>query len=79
MTIHFYTPGDPWGFLSNFSAHGVSIDGDYYPTVEHYFQAAKFLTTDPAHARAIRGVARPKDAARLGRDRGHPLRPDWKQ
>jgi ribA/ribD-fused uncharacterized protein len=77
MTIYFYTPGEAWGFLSNFSAHGASVDGDYHPTVEHYFQSAKFITTDPAHARMIRRVASPKDAARLGRDRSHPLRPDW--
>jgi N-glycosidase YbiA len=77
VAIYFYVPRDEWGWLSNFSPHGVDLDGAWWPTVEHYFQAAKFVETDPAHAAAIRGVANPRDAARMGRDRGHPLRSDW--
>ncbi|MEZ4303009.1 MAG: NADAR family protein [Polyangiaceae bacterium] len=77
MTIYFYLPREEWGFLSNFSPHGVELDGLYYPTVEHYFQAAKFAGTDPRHAESIRGAAKPRDAAQMGRDRGHPLRSDW--
>jgi ribA/ribD-fused uncharacterized protein len=77
VTIYFYLPRDEWGWLSNFSPHGVELDGVWWPTVEHYFQAAKFVETDPDHAATIRRVPKPRDAARLGRDRGHPLRPDW--
>ncbi len=77
MAIYFYVPRDEWGWLSNFSPHGVELDGAWWPTVEHYFQAAKFLETDPSHAAAIRRVPKPRDAARMGRDRSHPLRPDW--
>lgn len=77
MAIYFYLPREEWGFLSNFSAHGVELDGLYYPTVEHFFQAAKFTETDPLHAEAIRGARKPRDAANMGRDRGHPLRSDW--
>ncbi|WP_050429592.1 NADAR domain-containing protein [Chondromyces crocatus] len=79
MTIYFYLPRDEWGFLSNFSPHGVALDGTYWPTVEHFFQAAKFTETDPAHAVRIQRAHKPKDAARLGRDRGHPLRCDWEE
>ena len=77
MAIYFYVVRDEWGWMSNFSPHGVDLDGTWWPTVEHYFQAAKFVSTDPAHAATIARVSRPHDAARLGRDRGHPLRPDW--
>lgn len=77
MTIYFYLPREDWGFLSNFSPHGVAIEGLYYPTVEHFFQASKFSGTDARHAEAIRGASKPRDAARMGRDRGHPLRSDW--
>jgi len=77
VTVYFYVPRDEWGFLSNFSPHGVKLDGAFWPTVEHFFQAAKFHGTDPAHAAAILRVAKPKDAARMGRDRSHRLRPDW--
>jgi len=77
VTIYFYVPRDEYGWMSNFSPHGVKLDGDFWPTVEHFFQAAKFTTTDPDHARAILRAPRAKEAARMGRDRGHRLRPDW--
>ena len=79
MPIYFYLPREPNGWLSNFSPHGVALDGAFWPTVEHCFQAAKFVTTDPAHADAIRRATRPRDAADMGRDRRHPLRADWEQ
>lgn len=59
----------------NFSAHGLTLDGVWWPTSEHYFQAQKFVGTP--HADQIRQVKLPKDAARLGRQRTRPLRPDW--
>lgn len=75
--IYFYVPQAEWGWLSNFAPYGIKGDGQWWPTVEHYFQAAKFFATDPEHAQLIRQVKKPKDAARLGRDRGHVIRPDW--
>ncbi len=77
MTIRFYAPNDEHGWMSNFSTHPVKLDGKLWPTVEHFFQAAKFEGTDPAHAAAIRRAKRPNEAAKMGRDRGHPLRRDW--
>jgi N-glycosidase YbiA len=77
VTIFFYLPREDWGFLSNFSPHGLEQGGLYFPTAEHFFQAAKFTQTDPEHAEAIRRARKPRDAARMGRDRGHPLRSDW--
>lgn len=32
----------PWRFLSNFHYHSVEFDGQFYPTNEHAYQAAKF-------------------------------------
>ncbi|XXY73985.1 NADAR family protein [Sorangium sp. So ce291] len=77
VPIYFYLPRDAWGWMSNFSPHGIALDGAFWPTVEHCFQAAKFTGTDPAHADAIRRAPRPRDAARMGRDRSRPLRSDW--
>lgn len=77
VAIHFYVPREPYGWMSNFSPHGVDLDGRYWPTVEHFFQAAKFTTTDPPHADAIFRAMKPKQAAELGRDRRHPIAPDW--
>lgn len=31
--------------FSNFSAHGFELDGKWWPTSEHYFQAQKFVGT----------------------------------
>ncbi|HEY9851339.1 MAG TPA: NADAR domain-containing protein [Leptolyngbyaceae cyanobacterium] len=77
MAIYFYTINEKYGCFSNFSPHGFELDGVYWPTSEHYFQAQKFTGTP--HAEQIRLVKKPKDAAKMGRDRSRPLRPDWEQ
>lgn len=76
MPIYFYsTREEPYGCFSNFSAHGFSLDDEYWPTSEHYFQAQKFVGTE--HAEAVRRASTPKRAAEIGRERSRPLRPDW--
>ncbi|GHO70782.1 hypothetical protein KSC_096740 [Ktedonobacter sp. SOSP1-52] len=78
MPIYFYTAHEePYGCFSNFSRHGIDLDGTWWPTVEHYFQAQKFAGTP--YANKIRTAFTPKQAADLGRSRQHPLRPDWEQ
>lgn len=73
MKIYFYSNREkPYGCLSNFSAHGFTLDGHWWPTSEHYFQAQKLVGT--FYADHIRQVKTPKDAARLGRQRTQPLR-----
>ncbi|HKC73877.1 MAG TPA: NADAR family protein, partial [Chloroflexota bacterium] len=43
MTIYFYSTREkPYGCFSNFSPHGFELDGVWWPTSEHYFQAQKF-------------------------------------
>ncbi len=75
--IYFYVPNDEYGCFSNFSAHGFELDGSYWKTSEHYFQAQKFVGTE--FAERIRKAATPKQAAEIGRRRDLPLRPDWEQ
>lgn len=77
MTIYFYRTGDDYGEFSNFAAFPIRLEGKTWPTSEHYFQAQKFIETDPAWAAAIRKADSPGLAARMGRDRKHPLRRDW--
>jgi len=43
--IHFYHSDQAWGYLSNFSRHPVFISNTMWPTVEHFYQAQKFLDT----------------------------------
>ena len=76
--IKFYgAKTEPYGCFSNFSPHGFELDGAWWPTVEHYFQAQKFVSTP--YAEKVRDAPSPAIAKRMGRSRCHPLRPDWEQ
>lgn len=75
--IYFYRAGDPYGCLSNFSAHPILLDGETWPTSEHYFQAQKFF--DPDYRERIWLTPSPMIAARLGRSRAVPIRLDWEE
>jgi N-glycosidase YbiA len=75
--INFYRTGDEHGCFSNFSAHPVEIRGKVWPTSEHFFQAQKFAGTE--HEEAIRSAKSSMIAARMGRNRSKPIRPDWEQ
>ncbi|WP_432249665.1 NADAR family protein [Streptomyces sanyensis] len=78
MTICFYGADDvPYGCFSNFSPHGFELDGAWWPTSEHYFQAQKFRGT--RHADLVRRAPTPLRAATLGRDPSRPLRRDWER
>ena len=44
--IRFYHSDQPWGEFSNFSPHSIFVDGTNWQTVEHYYQAQKFIDTD---------------------------------
>jgi ribA/ribD-fused uncharacterized protein len=73
--IHFYRVGDEYGEFSNFAPFPITLDGERWPTTEHYFQAQKF--EDGAYRQKIRKANSPMLAARLGRDRKQKLRRDW--
>ena len=73
--VYFYTKNDPFYELSNFAPFGFECDGAYWPTVEHFFQAQKFL--DPEHRERIRRSSGPREARALGQSRDVPIRADW--
>src|SRR5688572_13296441 len=73
--VKFYRQGEAFGEFSNFAAFPVRLKGVEWPTTEHYFQAQKFAGTP--HEEDVRRAASPTTAARIGRDRSRPLRPDW--
>ncbi|MDW5284385.1 NADAR family protein [Alteromonas macleodii] len=77
MTIFFYTKTDEYGDFSNFSKHGIEVDGLWWPTVEHFFQAQKFENVE--YQEKIRTAFTPKQAAELGRSRKVPIRKDWEE
>ena len=41
--VRFYHSDQPWGEFSNFSQHSIFIDEINWQTVEHYYQAQKFI------------------------------------
>jgi N-glycosidase YbiA len=79
-----------FGFLSHFHPAPILLEGEVWPTVEHYYQAQKSF--DPACRQAIRDAATPGRAKRLAappdlprrvsgqswfRKNGASPRPDW--
>ncbi|GAB2287143.1 hypothetical protein Dimus_021529 [Dionaea muscipula] len=88
--IFFYKAWDPYGAFSNFSPHAIQVpdeSGSYitWPSVEHYYQAHKFVGVKDLAAQdcvqSIKSARSPEEAARMGRcmQRLHPnlVRPDW--
>ncbi|MEG3859441.1 NADAR family protein [Microcoleus sp. herbarium12] len=78
MIIYFYKVEEPYGCFSNFSPHEICLHGQDWLTVEHYYQAQKFVgSPDRRLVAAIRAVPTPQEAAKLGRDPSHRMRDDW--
>lgn len=88
--IFFYKTWDLYGAFSNFSPHPIKmldVNGDYstWLSVEHYYQAHKFVGVDDPVAQDcvenIKSAKSPEEAARIGRSmqRQHPdlVRSDW--
>ena len=73
--MNFNSVGDDFGQFSNFAPFPINLDGERWPTSEHYFQAQKF--DDPAYRLKIRKANSPMVAATLGRDRKRKIRRDW--
>ncbi len=61
--------------LSSFSRHGFELDGEFWPSVEHYFQGMKFESPDEREK--VRLTDHPSKARRLGRSRFRKIRKDW--
>ena len=63
--------------LSTYSNHGFDLEGQYWPTVEHYYQAMKFAM--PEYREQIRNAETPAIATELGHDRKQKRQKDWKK
>ena len=77
MAIYFYKINEAYGCFSNFSHYGFELDGKWWMTSEHYFQAQKFHNTK--YEEMVRLLDNPMKAAEMGRDRNLPLRKDWEE
>ena len=74
--INFYSAEKKYGEFSNFAEYPITIEGQQFPTSEHYFQAMKYCHI-ASRFRAICEAATPGIAATMGRNRAFPLREDW--
>ena len=62
--------------FGNYFVVNMLKDGKVWPTVEHYFQAAKFPDA-PEYQETIRKAKTPAAAKRLGKTSDVTMRPDW--
>jgi ribA/ribD-fused uncharacterized protein len=64
-----------YSFLSNYFDSPMVVDGEFYPTAEHFFQASK--AKDDWDHELIRRASTPGEAKRLGRNVN--LKEDWEK
>ena len=64
--IKFYNRDEPYYEFTNFYRAPVDIDGQHWPSTEHYFQAQKFVGTP--YSEVIRGLSSAREAFQLSRD-----------
>lgn len=68
---------DPLDIHSSYSKHGFELDGDTWPSVEHYYQGMKF---EPGDLRdAIRETDHPAKAKKLAEQNKKLIRDDWQK
>jgi N-glycosidase YbiA len=86
LKIYFYKVDAPYGCFSNFSPHSIIVPTSFsselcctkWATVEHYYQAHKFLGTEFEYLMAeIQAAPTPELAAKIGRDPQYQPHPDW--
>lgn len=75
MNVYFSSKSIEFGWLSNFSPHGIALERVRWGSVEHYYQAQKYL--DPKVIARIREAETPLKARKAGQDRSLSPRPDW--
>ena len=75
MTIHFFSQSETHREFSNFAPFGIDLDGNRWPTVEHYYQAQKFA--DVELQAKIRKAEKPIIAKKLADKCRSQIRPDW--
>jgi ribA/ribD-fused uncharacterized protein len=75
MTIRFFSKSDTHSEFSNFAPFGVDLEGAWWPTVENYYQAQKFV--DAALRKMIRKAEKPPIAKSIADKHKDAIRADW--
>lgn len=75
MAIRFRSNSDTYREFSNFAPYPIEMDGETWPSVEHYYQAQKFL--DPSFRRTIQTAPHGMAAKNRSKSKTQPRREDW--
>jgi N-glycosidase YbiA len=76
--VEFYEKGKPYYEFTNFyQGKPILIDGDLWPTTEHYFQAQKFVGKNISLQDQIRKQQTPRAAFNFARAHDAEKRSDW--
>jgi N-glycosidase YbiA len=70
--LYFERDRADFGFLSHFHFAPINLDGEMWPTVEHFYQAQK--SDHPDYRAAVRSAERPGLAKRLAAPPDAPRR-----
>jgi ribA/ribD-fused uncharacterized protein len=73
----YVSRSDPLNPLSSYSKHGFELDDAEWPSVEHYYQAAKFESAELR--KSILEVDHPAKAEKLAKKNKKAMRKDWEQ
>lgn len=73
--IQFYRSQDAYGWLSNFSDSPIIVDDETFPTVEHFYQASKFVNDDIRLV--IQRASYPQEAKALAKLNKHKRLANW--
>jgi len=75
VTINFFSKSEAYREFSNFAPFPIELDGQSWPSAEHYYQAQKF--TDVALQEKIRTAKKPVIAKKLAQTHRNRTRADW--
>ncbi len=67
-----------WYMFDNFAPFQIEWRGNLYPTAEHAYQAAHFLTTSPELAEKVRQCTSPREASDFANHNSEYEDPEWK-
>jgi ribA/ribD-fused uncharacterized protein len=75
MTINFFSKSETYREFSNFAPFPIELDGQSWPSTEHYYQAQKF--SDPELQQKIRAAKKPVIAKKLALKHRNKACLDW--
>ena len=75
--LDFYNRHKPYGEFSNFAVFPIFVDGEWWHTSEHYFQAMKYESRELIEW--VQAAPTPMEAANRGRHKDFPKRADWEE